>query len=64
MLKLEKFVTRMSFTELENATSDYSEDYLVGNGMLGKVYKAILPNDWTLAIKKLNDSENLEDEFV
>ncbi|XP_015162135.1 probably inactive leucine-rich repeat receptor-like protein kinase At5g48380 [Solanum tuberosum] len=64
ILMLEKFVTRMSFTELENATSDFSEDYLVGNGMLGKVYKAILPNDWTLAIKKLNDSENLEDEFV
>ncbi|KAH0705087.1 hypothetical protein KY290_009782 [Solanum tuberosum] len=64
ILKLEKFVTRMSFTELENATSDFSEDYLVGNGMLGKVYKAILPNDWTLAIKKLNDWENLEDEFV
>ncbi|KAG5573732.1 hypothetical protein H5410_063498 [Solanum commersonii] len=64
ILKLEKFVTRMSFTKLENATSDFSEDYLVGNGMLGKVYKAILPNDWTLAIKKLNDWENLEDEFV
>ncbi|KAK4725966.1 hypothetical protein R3W88_030883 [Solanum pinnatisectum] len=62
--KLEKFVTRTSFTEPENTTSDFSEDYLVGNGMLGKVYKAILPNDWTLAIKKLNDWENLEDEFV
>ncbi|KAH0733950.1 hypothetical protein KY285_009657 [Solanum tuberosum] len=64
ILKLEKLVTRMSFTELANATSDFSEDYLVGNGMLGKVYKAILPNDWTLAIKKLNDWENLEDEFL
>ncbi|KAH0705088.1 hypothetical protein KY290_009783 [Solanum tuberosum] len=64
ILKLEKFVTRMSFTELENATSGFSEDYLVGNGMLGKVYKAILPNGWILAIKKLNDWENLEDEFV
>ncbi|XP_060173751.1 probably inactive leucine-rich repeat receptor-like protein kinase At5g48380 [Lycium barbarum] len=64
ILKLEKFVTRMSLKELENATSDFSEDYLVGNGMLGKVYKAFLPNGWTLAIKKLNDWENLEDEFV
>ncbi|XP_049355402.1 probably inactive leucine-rich repeat receptor-like protein kinase At5g48380 [Solanum verrucosum] len=64
ILKLEKFVTRMSYTELENATSGFSEDYLVGNGMLGKVYKAILPNGWILAIKKLNDWENLEDEFV
>ncbi|MCD9642425.1 hypothetical protein HAX54_029251 [Datura stramonium] len=64
ILKLEKFVTRMSLKELENATSGFSEDYLVGIGMLGKVYKAILPNGWTLAIKKLNDWENLEDEFV
>ncbi|XP_059286732.1 probably inactive leucine-rich repeat receptor-like protein kinase At5g48380 [Lycium ferocissimum] len=58
------FLTRMSFKELANATSDFSEDYLVGNGMLGKVYKAILPNGWTLGVKKLNDWENLEDEFV
>ncbi|KAK4354855.1 hypothetical protein RND71_027049 [Anisodus tanguticus] len=64
ILKLEKFVTRMSLKELENATSDFSDDYLVGIGLLGKVYKAILPNGWTLAIKKLNDWENLEDEFV
>ncbi|PHU01498.1 hypothetical protein BC332_31285 [Capsicum chinense] len=64
ILKLEKFVTRMSLKELQNATSDFSEDYLVGIGMLGKVYKAILPNGWTLAIKKLNDWEDLEDEFV
>ncbi|XP_070047444.1 probably inactive leucine-rich repeat receptor-like protein kinase At5g48380 [Nicotiana tomentosiformis] len=64
ILKLEKFVSRMSFMELEKATSGFSEDYLVGNGMLGKVYKAILPNDWTLAIKKFNDWENLEEEFV
>lgn len=64
ILKLEKFVTRMSFKELEHATSGFSEDHLVGNGMLGKLYKAILPNGWTLAIKKLNDWETLEDEFV
>lgn len=54
----------MSFEELEKATSGFSENYLIGNGMLGKVYKAILPNGWTLAIKKLNEWENLEDEFV
>lgn len=64
ILRLEKFVTRMSFEELEKATSGFSENHLVGNGMLGKVYKAILPNGWTLAIKKLNEWENLEDEFV
>ncbi|XP_049398883.1 probably inactive leucine-rich repeat receptor-like protein kinase At5g48380 [Solanum stenotomum] len=64
ILKLEKFVTRMSLKELEIATSDFNDDYLVGIGMFGKVYKAILRNGWTLAIKKLNDWENLEEEFV
>ncbi|KAH0708316.1 hypothetical protein KY284_009743 [Solanum tuberosum] len=64
ILKLEKFVTRMSLKELEIATFDFNDDYLVGIGMFGKVYKAILRNGWTLAIKKLNDWENLEDEFV
>ncbi|PHT62092.1 hypothetical protein T459_34064 [Capsicum annuum] len=64
ILKLENFITRMSLKELQSATSDFSDDYLVGNGMLGKMYKAFLPNGWTLAVKKLNDWEDLEDEFV
>ncbi|KAM3397306.1 inactive leucine-rich repeat receptor-like protein kinase [Capsicum galapagoense] len=64
ILKLEKFITRMSLKELQSATSDFSDDYLVGIGMLGKMYKAFLPNGWTLAVKKLNDWEDLEDEFV
>ncbi|PHT42761.1 hypothetical protein CQW23_16786 [Capsicum baccatum] len=50
--------------ELQSATSDFSEDYLVGIEMLGKVYKAFLPNGWTLAVKKINDWEYLEDDFV
>ncbi|PHU28822.1 hypothetical protein BC332_00915 [Capsicum chinense] len=54
----------MSLKELQSATSDFSDDYLVGIGMLGKMYKAFLPNGWTLAVKKLNDWEDLEDEFV
>ncbi|KAL3326232.1 hypothetical protein AABB24_037095 [Solanum stoloniferum] len=32
--------------------------------MLGKVYKALVPNGWTVAIKRLHVSEDLEEEFV
>ncbi|XP_059290032.1 probably inactive leucine-rich repeat receptor-like protein kinase At5g48380 [Lycium ferocissimum] len=62
--KLEKIVTRMSFMELSKATSNFSQDNEIGNGMLGKVYKAQVPNGWTVAIKRLQSSENLEEEFV
>ncbi|KAK4363998.1 hypothetical protein RND71_015356 [Anisodus tanguticus] len=62
--KLEKIVTRMSFMELAKATSNFSQDHEIGQGMLGKMYKALVPNGWTIAIKRLHGSENLEDEFV
>ncbi|WMV51182.1 hypothetical protein MTR67_044567 [Solanum verrucosum] len=64
ILELEKIVTRMSFMELSKATLNFSQDNEIGNGMLGKVYKALVPNGWTVAIKRLHVSEDLEEEFV
>uniref|UniRef100_M1CMI1 non-specific serine/threonine protein kinase n=2 Tax=Solanum tuberosum TaxID=4113 RepID=M1CMI1_SOLTU len=64
ILKLEKIVTRMSFMELSKATLNFSQDNEIGNGMLGKLYKALVPNGWTVAIKRLQSSEDLEEEFV
>ncbi|KAK4337586.1 hypothetical protein RND71_042073 [Anisodus tanguticus] len=64
ILKLEKIVTRMSFMELSKATSNFSLENEIGKGMLGKVYKALVPNGWTVAIKRLQSYENLEEEFV
>nr|GMC85187.1 probably inactive leucine-rich repeat receptor-like protein kinase At5g48380 [Ipomoea batatas] len=63
ILKLEKYVSRMSFMEMANATSSFSQDNIVGCGTLGKVYKATPPNGWLLAIKRLHETENLEDEI-
>ncbi|XP_015081747.1 probably inactive leucine-rich repeat receptor-like protein kinase At5g48380 [Solanum pennellii] len=62
--KMEKMVTRMSFMELSTATMNFSQDNEIGNGMLGKVYKALVPNGWTVAIKRFHVSEDLEEEFV
>nr|GMC87347.1 probably inactive leucine-rich repeat receptor-like protein kinase At5g48380 [Ipomoea batatas] len=64
ILKLEKYVSRMSFMEIANATSSFSPDNIVGCGTLGKVYKATPPNGWLLAIKRLHETENLDDEFA
>ncbi|KAH0649761.1 hypothetical protein KY284_029673 [Solanum tuberosum] len=64
ILKMEKIVTRMSFMELSKATLNFSQDNEIGNGMLGKVYKALVPNGWTVAIKRFHVSEDLEEEFV
>ncbi|TMW88903.1 hypothetical protein EJD97_017932 [Solanum chilense] len=62
--KMEKIVTRMSFMELSTATMNFSQDNEIGNGTLGKVYKALVPNGWTVAIKRFHVSEDLEEEFV
>ncbi|XP_019172532.1 PREDICTED: probably inactive leucine-rich repeat receptor-like protein kinase At5g48380 [Ipomoea nil] len=62
--KLEKFVSRMSFMEMANATSNFSQDNIIGCGTLGKVYKATPPNGWLLAIKRLHETENLDEEFA
>ncbi|MCD7467995.1 hypothetical protein HAX54_005760 [Datura stramonium] len=64
ILELEKIVTRMSFMELSKATSNFSQENEIGKGMLGKVYKALVPNGWTVAIKRLQCLEDLEEEFV
>ncbi|PHU10965.1 hypothetical protein BC332_17895 [Capsicum chinense] len=64
ILHLETIVTRMSFMELSKATSNFSQENEIGNGMLGKMYKALVPNGWTVAIKRLHVSEDLEEEFV
>ncbi|CAN4084316.1 unnamed protein product [Withania somnifera] len=64
VLKLEKIVTRMSFMELSKATSNFSQDNEIGKGVLGKVYKGLVLDAWTVAIKRLHLSEDLEEEFV
>ncbi|KAL7166133.1 hypothetical protein ACSBR2_036918 [Camellia fascicularis] len=65
--KLEKLVTRMSFTELTNATDNFSEDNIIGSGKMGTMYKALLRNGWSLAIKRFYNSSQCsksEERFV
>ncbi|XP_074272168.1 protein STRUBBELIG-RECEPTOR FAMILY 3-like isoform X2 [Silene latifolia] len=57
-----------SFTvaELQQYTNSFSQDNLLGEGMLGSVYRGQLPDGKVLAVKKLNNttSRQSEHEFV
>ncbi|KAI3470006.1 hypothetical protein Pfo_026669 [Paulownia fortunei] len=62
--RLEKFVTRINFTELSKATSNFSLDNIIGFGKAGILYKAFLPNGCSLSIKRLYASQNSEEKFI
>ncbi|KAL9267309.1 MDIS1-interacting receptor like kinase 2-like protein, partial [Drosera capensis] len=44
---------RFTFNEIVKATEDFSEKYCIGKGGFGRVYKAALPTDQIVAVKKL-----------
>ncbi|XP_071697248.1 protein STRUBBELIG-RECEPTOR FAMILY 1-like isoform X2 [Rutidosis leptorrhynchoides] len=45
-----------SIASLQEYTNSFSQENLVGNGMLATVYKAVLPDGKLLAIKKLDNA--------
>ncbi|CAL5354715.1 hypothetical protein CsSME_00043085 [Camellia sinensis var. sinensis] len=62
--KLEKFVTRISFTELVNATDNFREDNFIGLGKRGTMYMAGFPNGSFLAIKRFFSSRRSKRLFM
>ncbi|KAE8673454.1 Protein STRUBBELIG-RECEPTOR FAMILY 6 [Hibiscus syriacus] len=62
-------ITSTSYTvaALQTATNSFSQEYLIGEGSLGRVYKAEFPNGKTMAIKKIDNaalSLQEEDNFL
>uniref|UniRef100_A0A803N1L5 Protein kinase domain-containing protein n=1 Tax=Chenopodium quinoa TaxID=63459 RepID=A0A803N1L5_CHEQI len=60
-------VKSFTIASLQQYTNSFSQDNLLGNGMLGTVYRAELPNGKLLAVKKLDKgvSSRLKDhEFL
>ncbi|XP_060675677.1 cysteine-rich receptor-like protein kinase 15 [Ziziphus jujuba] len=43
---------------IETATNKFSEDYKLGEGGFGEVYRGILPNGQEIAVKRLSKSSN------
>lgn len=62
-------ITATSYTvaSLQTATNSFSQEFLIGEGSLGRVYKAEFPNEKVMAIKKIDNaalSLQEEDNFV
>ncbi|GAB2298916.1 Protein STRUBBELIG-REPTOR FAMILY 8 [Dionaea muscipula] len=67
--KVKSPITASSYTvaSLQIATNSFSQENLIGEGSLGRVYKAMLPNGKILAVKKIDNSAlslQEEDNFV
>eukprot|EP00257_Ricinus_communis_P027572 XP_025014986.1 probably inactive leucine-rich repeat receptor-like protein kinase At5g48380 isoform X1 [Ricinus communis] len=64
ILRLQKVVTRLPYTDLRNATDNFSEKNIIGLGKMGIMFKATLPSGHFLAVKKLNYSQFLDEQFI
>ena len=61
---MEGMVTRMSFTEISDVTGNFNTHKVIGLGKIGTMYKAVLPNCWPLAVKRLNNDQSYEKQFL
>ncbi|QCD77173.1 protein STRUBBELIG-RECEPTOR FAMILY 8 [Vigna unguiculata] len=62
-------ITSTSYTiaSLQSATNSFSQEFIIGEGSLGRVYKADFPNGKEMAIKKIDNSAlslQEEDNFL
>ncbi|PHU12296.1 Protein STRUBBELIG-RECEPTOR FAMILY 3 [Capsicum chinense] len=60
-------VKSYTIASLQQYTNSFSQDNLIGSGMLGTVYRAELPNGKLLAVKKLDrrvTNQQKDDEFL
>ncbi|KAK9062119.1 hypothetical protein SSX86_019304 [Deinandra increscens subsp. villosa] len=51
------------YEDLKLATNNFSEEYLIGKGGFGEVFKAIIDNGIVVAVKKLHDGFRAKKEF-
>ncbi|BAT92258.1 hypothetical protein LR48_Vigan05g151700 [Vigna angularis] len=61
------FAKTFTIAALQQYTNSFSQDNLIGLGMLGTVYKAELPDGKILAVKKLDkrvSNDQTDDEFL
>ncbi|XP_051143791.1 probably inactive leucine-rich repeat receptor-like protein kinase At5g48380 [Andrographis paniculata] len=60
----EKIATKMSLKDLMKATDSFSNENIIGLGRTGTMYKAVLEDGTTLMVKRLQDTQHSEKEFV
>ncbi|KAK7350547.1 hypothetical protein VNO77_09286 [Canavalia gladiata] len=60
----EKSISKMKLSDLMKATNNFSNTYIIGSGGTGTVYKAVLEDGTTLMVKRLQESQHSEKEFM
>lgn len=59
-----KSVSKMRLSDLMKATNNFSKDNIIGSGRTGTVYKAVLDDGTSLMVKRLQESQHSEKEFL
>ncbi|KAG5107895.1 hypothetical protein JHK84_044802 [Glycine max] len=60
----EKSISKMKLSDLMKATNNFSNTNIIGTGRTGTVYKAVLDDGTTLMVKRLQESQYTEKEFM
>ncbi|CAM9001004.1 unnamed protein product [Rhodiola kirilowii] len=60
----EKSVSKMSLKDLMKATSNFNKNNIIGSGRTGTMYKAVVSENYFLMIKRLQDNQRSEKEFM
>uniref|UniRef100_A0A2N9ET20 non-specific serine/threonine protein kinase n=1 Tax=Fagus sylvatica TaxID=28930 RepID=A0A2N9ET20_FAGSY len=60
----EKSVSKKKFNDLMKATNNFSKDNIIGTGRTGTVYKGVLDDGTSLMVKRLQESQHSEKEFL
>ncbi|XP_061969338.1 probably inactive leucine-rich repeat receptor-like protein kinase At5g48380 [Populus nigra] len=60
----EKSVSKMKMSDLLKATNNFHKENIIGTGRTGAVYKAVLEDGTPLMVKRLQDTQHSEKEFV
>ncbi|XP_028765444.1 probably inactive leucine-rich repeat receptor-like protein kinase At5g48380 [Neltuma alba] len=60
----EKSVSKMKLSDLMKATNNFSNVNIIGSGRTGTMYKAVLDDGTSLMVKRLQESQHSEKEFL
>ncbi|XP_054782251.1 probably inactive leucine-rich repeat receptor-like protein kinase At5g48380 [Prosopis cineraria] len=60
----EKSVSKMKLSDLMKATNNFSKGNIIGTGRTGTMYKAVLDDGTSLMVKRLQESQHSEKEFL
>ncbi|KAL0917980.1 hypothetical protein M5K25_013094 [Dendrobium thyrsiflorum] len=60
----ERSISKMKLSSLMEATNDFNVENIIGTGRTGTMYRAILPDGSSFAVKRLQNSQHSEAQFI